>query len=74
VSPLFRRRGSDADREAELRAAVDAYLEISRSELRHSEPGWFVLAEEAAWERLSAAAGLAPREVAGRTRTVAVRS
>jgi hypothetical protein len=43
---------------AELAAAVAAYLEISRSPLRWSDPGSFSHRETAAWERLRTAAGL----------------
>lgn len=74
MSPLFRRRAREADRDAELREAIAAYLDLSRSELRHHDPAWFALAEEASWERLSAAAGLGSRTKVGRRRTVAVGS
>lgn len=56
MSILFRQTGPTGRRE--LEAAVAEYLELSRSALRRSEPGWFALAEEAAWERLRLAAGL----------------
>jgi hypothetical protein len=57
---IFRRRAADGRRRrAQLRAAVADDLEISRSPLRYAEPGWFVLAEDAAWERVRMLTGLA---------------
>lgn len=61
MSNIFRRRAADGRRRrAQLRAAVADYLDISRSSLRSAEPGWFALAEDAAWERVRTLAGLAP--------------
>ena len=61
---LFHRRTADAGPPAELRAAVADYLDISRSPLRAVEPGWFALAEDAAWDRLRVVAGIAPARAA----------
>ena len=57
--PLRRTMCTEADRRSELDAAIAEYLDLSRSSLRHGEPEWFALAEQAAWERLQVAAGLA---------------
>ena len=51
-------------RQAELDMAREEYLAISSSPLRMTEPAWFALAEEEAWESLCRAAGLVP-EAAG---------
>lgn len=53
---------------ADLAIAVADYLEVSRSSLRTSDPDWFDHVEDAAWQRLCAAAGL------GRAPGSAVRS
>ena len=42
---------------AELEMAREEYLAISSSPLRLSEPAWFALAEEVAWEHLCRAEG-----------------
>ena len=47
-------------RQAELDMAREEYLALSSSPLRLTEPAWFALAEEVAWESLCRAAGLTP--------------
>ena len=55
----FRSSASTGPRRSpDLDEAVAEYLDLSRSPLRHGEPEWFALAEQAAWERLRIAAGL----------------
>jgi hypothetical protein len=41
-----------------LRMAREEYLALSSSPLRLTEPAWFALAEELAWDRLRRAEGL----------------
>jgi hypothetical protein len=41
-----------------LRMACEEYLALSSSPLRLTEPAWFALAEELAWDRLRRAEGL----------------
>ena len=55
---LKRRPAPSASIEEELRMAVEDYLALSRSPLRLAEPGWYELAEAAAWERVSLVAGV----------------
>jgi hypothetical protein len=56
---LLKRRSAPADSAAfELREAIDDYLALSRSPLRTAEPGWYELAETAAWDRLCAVGGV----------------
>ena len=63
MSRLLKRHPAPmASVEAELRMAVEDYLSLSRSPLRLAEPGWFELAETAAWERLRALSGIGPGE------------
>jgi hypothetical protein len=58
---LLKRRLAPIDSDAfELREAIDDYLALSRSPLRIAEPGWYELAETAAWERLCALGGISP--------------
>jgi hypothetical protein len=54
-SPVPSHGNAAPDRES----AVADYLDVSRSPLRFSEPAWFALAEEAAWQRVCTAAGIA---------------
>jgi hypothetical protein len=44
--------------EKALRLAREEYLALSSSPLRLTEPAWFALAEELAWDRLRRAEGL----------------
>lgn len=59
MSILSRSTPGDSARRSELEAAMAEYLELSRSPLRATDPEWFQVAEEAAWDRLSAAARMA---------------
>lgn len=56
---ILSRTPNDAARRSELEAAVAEYLELSRSPLRTSDPEWFRVVEQAAWDRLEAAARIA---------------
>jgi hypothetical protein len=63
MSILSRSTPGDAARRSELEAAMAEYLELSRSPLRTTDHDWFQVAEEAAWDRLAAAArNAAPAE------------
>jgi hypothetical protein len=68
MSRLLKRRPAPlASIATQLREAIDDYLALSRSPLRLAEPGWYELAETAAWERLasvSAVAGAGRADVA----------
>ncbi len=55
---LKRHLAPSVSTEAELRMAVEDYLALSRSPLRLAEPGWYELAETAAWERVEVLSGI----------------
>lgn len=63
MSPmLWRQRIRPAAERVEVRRAVSDYLAVSRSPLRRTDPGWYEVAESAAWARLCAAVGLRPAD------------
>lgn len=59
MSILSRSTPGDAARRSELEAAMAEYLQLSRSPLRTTDPEWFQVAEQAAWDRLATAARMA---------------
>jgi hypothetical protein len=58
---LKRHPAPSTSTESELRIAVEGYLALSRSPLRTAEPGWYELAETAAWERVWAVSRIVER-------------